>query len=473
MPDLDIFRDDKPKDECGVFGIFGHRKRRISLRKQRAGLPASELTYLGLRGLQHRGQESTGIVASDGKASSYHRGMGLVDSVFDAETLSRLKGHIAIGHNRYATAGNNDLKNAQPLTCKHNGEPLAVAHNGNFVNAQRIRSQLENTGSVFRTTSDTEVILHLLARSAQTDLEDQVIDALRKVHGGYSIVLMDQSTLIGARDPYGFRPLWLGQRDKAYVLASETCALDVIKAKPIREIAPGEMILITSTNQEPRSVRFHPPLPHQSQCIFEHIYLARPDSTVFGGSVSRSRREFGRQLAYECPADADIVIPVPDTATFAALGYSEESGIPFEMGLYRDTYVGRTFMNPKQEIRDLMVEVKLNAIREVLEGKRVVVVDDSIMRGTNCRKLVEMIRAGGAEEVHFRVASAPNKFACFYGVNTPTRKELIASSHTIDEIRESIGADSLGYLSIEGMLRCVKSPSDFCTACFDGNYPKE
>ncbi|MCH8291269.1 amidophosphoribosyltransferase [Candidatus Poribacteria bacterium] len=460
MPNCGEFSDDKPKEECGVFGIFGHPK-------------AAELTYLGLRALQHRGQESAGIVASDRTTFHHHCGMGLVTVVFDEETLSKLKGNIAVGHNRYSTSGDSNLENAQPLICQYKRGPLAIAHNGNLVNAPRIRSDLEDAGSIFRGTSDTEVIAHLLARSQQTYLEDRILDALKEVRGAYSILFMGKSLLIAARDPHGFRPLWLGRLGDAYVLASETCAFDVIEAKAIREIAPGELIIITSTDREPESFHFHPALPHLSQCIFEYIYLARPDSVIFGELVNRPRREFGRQLARESPADADIVIPVPDSATLAALGYSEESGIPFEMGLYRNSFVGRSFMNPSKEMRELMVKVKLNPLPDVLEGKRVIVVDDSIMRGPTSRKFVKLIRQGGATEVHIRIASPPNKFPCFYGVDTPTRKELIASSHTIEEIRKYIRADSLGYLTIEGMLKCMKSPKDFCTACFDGNYPVE
>ena len=341
------------------------------------------------------------------------------------------------------------------------------------MNAQRIRNDLEDAGSIFSTTSDTEVIAHLIARSRQTLLEDRILDALKEIRGAYSLVFMGKSILIGVRDVYGFRPLWLGRVGDSYVLTSETCAFDVIEAEPIREVSPGEMVIITETGKEPESFMFGQTLPYLSQCIFEYIYLSRPDSVVFGELVNRPRRELGRQLARECPAAADIVIPVPDSATLSALGYSEESGIPFDVGLYRNSYVGRAFMNPSQEVRELMVKVKLNPLRDVLEGKRVVVVDDSIMRGTESRKFVKMLRQGGATEVHVRIASPPNKFPCFYGIDTPTRKELIASSHTIEETCKYIRADSLGYLSIEGMLKSMKSPEDFCTACFDGSYPVE
>ncbi len=450
--------DDKPKDECGVFGVFGHPR-------------AVELTYLGLRALQHRGQESSGIVASDGEKFTYHHGMGLVHSVFSAETLEKLEGHIAIGHNRYSTAGGSTLENAQPLVRNYKQGPLALGHNGNLVNAVHIRNHLENAGSIFSTSLDTEVIFHLIAHSRKQALEHRIIDALRSVTGAYSFVCMDKTTLIGARDPYGFRPLWLGKLGDAYVLASETCAFDVVEAEPIREVEPGELVFIRSAHLGLESLRFHKRQSELSQCIFEYIYLARPDSMMFGQSVNNPRREFGRQLAREHPVKADVVIPVPDSATIAALGYAEESGIPFDLGLSRNPFVGRSFMNPTQDIRELMVKVKLNPIRDVLRGKRVVLVDDSIMRGTNSRKLIKIVRQGGATAVHLRIASPPNKFPCFYGVDTPTRGELIASSHTIEEIRKYIRANSLGYLSIEGLLNSVKASQDFCTTCFDGAYP--
>ena len=450
--------DDKPRDECGVFGVFGHPR-------------AVELTYLGLRALQHRGQESSGIIASDGEKFTYHHGMGLVHSVFSAETLEKLEGHIAIGHNRYSTAGASTLENAQPLVRNYKQGPLALGHNGNLVNAVHIRNHLENAGSIFSTSLDTEVIFHLIAHSRKQALEHRIVDALRSVEGAYSFVCMDNSTLMGARDAHGFRPLWLGKLGDAYVLASETCAFDVIEATPIREVEPGELVFIRSAHLGLESLRFHQRQSELSQCIFEYIYLARPDSMMFGHSVNHPRREFGRQLAREHPVKADVVIPVPDSATIAALGYAEESGIPFDLGLSRNPFVGRSFMNPTQDIRELMVKVKLNPIRDVLRGKRVVLVDDSIMRGTNSRKLIKIVRQGGATAVHLRIASPPNKFPCFYGVDTPTRGELIASSHTIDEIRKYIRADSLGYLSIEGLLNSVKASQDFCTTCFDGEYP--
>lgn len=449
---------DKPKDECGVFGVFGHPR-------------AVELTYLGLRALQHRGQESSGIVASDGEEISSYHGMGLVDAVFNTDILAKLKGHIAIGHNRYSTAGESTLENAQPLVRNYKQGKLALGHNGNLVNASHIRNHLENAGSIFSTSLDTEVVFHLIAHSRQDSLEDRIFDAFRAVDGAYSFIVMDKTTLMGARDPHGFRPLWIGKLKDAYVLTSETCALDVIEAEPIREVEPGELVTMRSKHRGVESFRFYPQKPKLSQCIFEHIYLARPDSIMFGQGVNSTRREFGRQLAREHPVKADVVIAVPDSATIAALGYAEESGISYDLGLSRNTFVGRSFMNPTQDIRELMVKLKLNPIREVLQGKRVVVVDDSIMRGTNSRKLVRIVRQGGATAVHVRIASPPNKFPCFYGVDTPTRSELIASKHSIEDIRKYIRADSLGYVSIEGMLKAVKAPDNFCTSCFDGNYP--
>lgn len=452
-----MYSDDTAKDECGVFGVFGHPR-------------AAELTYLGLRALQHRGQESSGIITSDSERFSYHHGMGLVDTVFNTDILSKLSGHIAIGHNRYSTTGESTLVNAQPLVRNYKEGPLALGHNGNLVNALPIRNHLEKVGSIFSTSLDTEVIFHLIAHSRQDSLEDRIFDAFRAVEGAYSFVVMDRDTLMGARDPSGFRPLWIGKLGEAFVLASETCALDVIEAKPIREVEPGELVTFRSIHQGLESFRFNPKKPKLSQCIFEYIYLARPDGMMFGQSVNSRRREFGRQLAREHPVNADVVIPVPDSATIAALGYAEESGIPFDLGLSRNNYVGRSFMNPTQDIRELMVKVKLNPVREVLAGKRVIMVDDSIMRGTNSRKLVKIVREGGATAVHLRIASPPNRFPCYYGVDTATRSELIASKHTIDEIRKYIRADSLGYVSIDGMLNSVKTPENFCTACFDGKY---
>jgi amidophosphoribosyltransferase len=450
------FDEDKPRDGCGVFGIYGHPD-------------AAYLTYLGLYALQHRGQESAGIVTSDRENLYHHHGMGLVVNVFDEERLSKFEGDIAVGHNRYSTAGSSTLRNAQPLVREIVGGPLAIAHNGNLVNAPYLRHELENKGAIFTSTSDTEVIAHLIARSGQIFIEDRILDALMQVRGAYSVLFMTRNEMIAARDPWGFRPLWMGRLKDAVVFASETCAFDVIEAEPEREIEPGEMVIVMPNDI--RSVRFT--AEKHAFCIFEYIYLSRPDSIVFGEIVNRPRRRFGMQLAREHPADADIVIPVPDSANIAALGYAQESGIPFEFGFYRNQYVGRTFIQPTQTSREKMVNIKLNPIRDVVSGKRVVVVDDSIMRGTNCRRIVKLLRRGGAKEVHFRISSPPNRFPCFYGIDTPTRQELIASSHSVEEIRKYIRADSLGYLSIEGMLNCVKNPEEFCTACFDGGYPVE
>jgi len=450
------FDEDKPKGECGIFGIYGHPD-------------AAYLTYLGLYALQHRGQESAGIVTSDREKIYYHHGMGLVVNVFDEERLSKLEGDIAIGHNRYSTAGSSTLQNAQPLVREIFGETLGIAHNGNLINAPYLRRELENKGAIFTSTSDTEVIAHLIARSGQIFIEDRVLDALMQVRGAYSILFMTRNGMIAARDPWGFRPLWMGRLKDAVVFSSETCAFDVIEAEPEREIEPGEMVIVTPNRI--RSVKFA--TERHAFCIFEYIYLSRPDSVVFGEIVNRPRRRLGMQLAREHPADADIVISVPDSANIAALGYAQESGIPFEFGFCRNQYVGRTFIQPTQTSREKMVNIKLNPIRDVVSGKRVVVVDDSIMRGTSSRRIVKILRKGGAKEVHFRISSPPNMFPCFYGIDTPTRQELIASSHTVEEIRKYIRADSLGYLSVEGMLSCVKNPDEFCTACFNGRYPVE
>jgi len=450
------FDEDKPRDECGIFGIYGHPD-------------AAYLTYLGLYALQHRGQESAGIVTSDREKVYYHHGMGLVVNVFDDEMLAKLEGDIAIGHNRYSTAGSSTLQNAQPLVREIVGDILGIAHNGNLVNAPYLRRELENKGAIFTSSSDTEVIAHLIARSGQIFIEDRVLDALTQVRGAYSILFMTRNGMIAARDPWGFRPLWMGRLKDAVVFSSETCAFDVIDAEPEREIEPGEMIIVTPNRI--RSVKFAS--EKHAFCIFEYIYLSRPDSVVFGEIVNQPRRRFGMQLAREHPAEADIVIPVPDSANIAALGYAQESGIPFEFGFYRNQYVGRTFIQPTQTSREKMVNIKLNPIRDVVSGKRVVVVDDSIMRGTSSRRIVKILRRGGAKEVHFRISSPPNMFPCFYGIDTPTRQELIASSHTVEEIRKYIRADSLGYLSVEGMLGCVKNPDEFCTACFNGRYPVE
>jgi amidophosphoribosyltransferase len=450
-------RPDKFRDECGIFGIYGHPE-------------AANLTYLGLYALQHRGQESAGIACSDGKAIHVEKAMGLVADVFTEARLRRLPGEIAIGHVRYSTTGSSQLKNAQPFFAGTHRGSLALAHNGNLVNAMRIRAELEGQGSVFGSTSDTEVILHLVARSQADGVVDAAAEALSELHGAYSLVLMNDQQLLGIRDPHGFRPLSLGQLKDGYVLASESCAFDLIGARFVRDVDPGEFLLIDRTG-----LRSYFPLPvvPATMCIFEHVYFARPDSIVYGQHVARVRKELGRRLAQEAPADADIVIPVPDSGTYAALGYAQAVGLPYEQGMVRNHYVGRTFIEPQRSIRHFGVKVKLNAVREVLEGKRVVVVDDSIVRGTTSRKIVFMLRSAGAREIHMRISSPPTSWPCYYGIDTPTRRELIASSHTVEEIRRYVGADSLAYLSLKGLLAAVGKDDGYCAACWTGQYPVE
>jgi amidophosphoribosyltransferase len=445
---------DRLHEECGVFGICGAED-------------APETTYLGLYALQHRGQESAGIIASDGRKMVGHKGMGLVTEVFTADALSQIKGRLAIAHNRYSTTGGARLENAQPLVVDHRYGKLAIAHNGNLVNAFELRRGMEKDGSIFQTTSDSEIFLHLIARSKGATFEERVIDSLKKVRGAYSAVLMTETSLVGIRDPKGFRPLCLGRRGDAYCIASETCALDIVDATYIRDVRPGEMVIIDENGLRSYQVESGQALAH---CVFELIYFSRPDSTVFGTSVDSARRAFGRRLAEEHPADADIVIAVPDSSNSAALGYSERSRIPFELGLIRNHYIGRTFIDPVQHVRDKGVRVKFNPVRDILEGRKIVVVDDSIVRGTTSRQLVKMLRRGGAKEIHLRVSSPPITYPCCYGIDTPTRSELIASSHSIDEIARYLRVDSLGYLSLEGMLSCVDGPENFCNACFSGNY---
>jgi len=451
---------DKLKDECGVFGIWGHPE-------------AANLTYLGLYSLQHRGQESCGIVASNGHKLRAHKGMGLVADVFKHDSVfDELPGKAAIGHVRYSTAGGNDFKNCQPIMVDYARGSIAVAHNGNLVNAQELRNQLEESGSIFSTVADTEVIIHLLARSSHDILTDRISEALSTVKGAFSVVFLTETRMVAVRDPNGFRPLALGKLDNSYVVASETCAFDLIEAEFIREIEPGEMILVDKHGLK-SFFPFKPTTP--SPCIFEHIYFARPDSYIFGSSVYEVRKDFGRQLAREHAVEADMVIPIPDSGVPAAIGYAEESGIPFQLGLIRNHYVGRTFIEPQQNIRHFGVKLKLNPVRNVIEGKRVVVVDDSIVRGTTARKIIKMIRNAGASEIHLRISSPPTSFPCYYGIDTPTRKELISSSHTIEEINRYVTSDTLGYLSITGMRQAAGvedgSAGHFCDACFSGAYP--
>jgi len=450
--------EDKFHDECAVVGVYGHPE-------------AAKLTYLGLYALQHRGQESTGIVASDGQHIHVEVGMGRVNDFFSEARLTHLPGHLAIGHNRYSTTGSSVLRNAQPLLVDYARGSLAVAHNGNLVNARRLRVELETRGSIFRSTTDTEVILHLVAQSRADDVLDGIVGSLQQVRGAYSLVLMNRTEIFAARDPHGFRPLCLGQLGDGYVVASETCALDLIEATYLRDIAPGELLRISSAGLQ--SYFPLPPAP-ASQCVFELIYFARPDSDIFGHNVYLIRKALGRQLAREAPVAADVVIPVPDSGLPAALGYAEEAGISFDTGLIRNHYVGRTFIEPQQAIRHFGVKIKLNAIKRFLEGKRVVVVDDSIVRGTTSKKLVHMIRQAGAKEVHVRISSPPITHPCLYGIDTPTRTELMAANHTVDEMRDYIEADSLAYLSHAGMMRVAHAQNQsYCSACFTGQYPVE
>jgi amidophosphoribosyltransferase len=444
------------REECGVFGILGNPD-------------AARLTYLGLYALQHRGQEAAGIVTSTPGGLQRRKAQGLVADVFNADVLAELEGSAAIGHVRYSTAGESSAANVQPIFIDCKFGQIAVCHNGNLVNAHLLRYNLVDQGSIFRTTSDTEVILHLFARSEQKDLTDALVDAVRPLEGAFTLLGLTPDALFGIRDPRGFRPLVLGKVDGSYVLSSETCALDLIDAQYIREVEPGEVVVI---KQE--GIRSYFPFsetPH-CQCVFEHVYFSRPDSIVFGRSVHQSRFEMGRRLAQETGVDADVVVPVPDSGVFPAMGYSQEAGIPFEFGLIRNHYVGRTFIEPRQSIRHFGVKVKLNPVRSVLENRRVILIDDSIVRGTTSQKIVGMIRNAGAREIHFRVSSPPTVSPCFYGIDTPKKEELIASSHSVEAITRHLEADSLGYLSHEGLMASVgPEPHRFCSACFTGRYP--
>lgn len=448
---------DKLREECGVFGIYGHTE-------------AANLTYLGLYALQHRGQESAGIASSDGVRLHVHKAMGHVADGFKDRTLIEgLSGTSAIGHVRYSTAGVSGIVNAQPflIDCAH-GE-IAIAHNGNLVNAQELRDTLVAQGSIFQTTSDTEVLLHLYARSRAGSPEAALIESVMQAQGAFSLVLLTKDRLFAVRDPHGFRPLTLGRLGDAWVVCSETCALDLIDAQWVRDVEPGEMLVIGPDGVQ--SLHPFPPEP-RAHCIFEHVYFARPDSYVFGRSVNEVRTEFGRRLAREHPVPADVVVPIPDSGVCAATGFSAESGLPVQFGLIRNHYVGRTFIEPHQSIRHFGVRVKLNPVRSILEGRRVVLVDDSIVRGTTSRKIVKMVRNAGATEVHMRISCPPTISPCFYGVDTPRRADLIAATHTIDEIRRYIGADSLGYLSVDGLLEAVSSDrNSYCTSCYTGRYP--
>ncbi|HEV7968221.1 MAG TPA: amidophosphoribosyltransferase [Candidatus Acidoferrales bacterium] len=484
--------NDRFHDHCGVCGVFGHPE-------------AAKMAYLGLYALQHRGQESAGIVSSDGRELHLEKSMGLVADIFQPDVLARLPGDAALGHTRYSTAGDTSLMNAQPIVIDCNKGKLALGHNGNLPSAARLRRTLEHRGSIFQTTSDTEVIVHLIARSQARNLSGALADALNQVEGAYSLLVLTRDEMYALRDPRGFRPLALGQLDGAWIVASETCAFDLIGASYVRDVEPGEMLRISRAGME--SFHFAPEKPLQ-QCIFEHVYFARPDSLVFGRVVERSREMLGRLLAREHGVPADVVVPVPDSGVPAAVGYSQESGVPFRMGLIRNHYVGRTFIEPQQSIRDFGVKLKLNPVPELLRGKRVVLVDDSIVRGTTSRKIVRMVREAGASEVHMRISCPPTISPCYYGVDTPTREELIASDESrvrprltpeeleafeakidparsnrdeprsdraqrsVEEIRQYLGADTLGYVSLPSLRRAVDDArGSFCTSCYTGVYP--
>ena len=447
---------DKFRDECGVFGIFGHPE-------------AANLTYLGLYALQHRGQESAGIAASDGTHVRHSKAMGYVNEAFNETALATLPGHLAIGHVRYSTAGESRLSNAQPIVidCVHG--PLALGHNGNIINATELRDALVHQGAIFQTSSDSEVVVHLFARSPEATIEGAIVDAISQVRGAFSFVMMNRDRVIGVRDPHGFRPLAIGRLGEAWVVCSETCALDLIGATYVRDVEPGEVVVLSA--QGLKSIKPFAPA-RQAQCVFEHVYFARPDSYVFGESVNEVRTNLGRRLAQEAPVDADVVVPIPDSGVCAAVGYAEASGIPMRMGLIRNHYVGRTFIEPQQSIRHFGVRVKLNPVRSILEGKRVVLVDDSIVRGTTSRKLVGMVRHAGAREVHMRISCPPTISPCFYGIDTPRRSELIAATHTLEEIRRYLNADSVSYLSLDGLTGSMEGgKSKYCTSCYTGVYP--
>ena len=447
---------DKLHDECGVVGVYGHPE-------------AANLVYLGLYALQHRGQESAGIVASTHSKMRLEVGMGLVADVFDPIRILKLPGPLAIGHNRYSTAGKSELVNAQPCMINYSAGSLALAHNGNLVNAQTIRKDLGGKGAIFQSTNDSEVIVHLMAQSKAETFLDRAAEALKQVSGAYSLVLMTKTELLAARDPHGFRPLCLGKLDGSYIVASETCVMDFIEAEFIREIEPGELILI---NDQGIQSFFPFNKAETKHCVFEHIYFARPDSFMFGEHVYTARKNMGRAMAQESPADVDIIVPVPDSGVVSAMGFAEESGIPFEMGLIRNHYVGRTFIEPQSQIRHFGVKLKLNAVKKIIAGKRVAIIDDSIVRGTTARKIVKMLRDAGAKEIHLRISAPPILHSCFYGIDTPTKEELIAHTHNLEETRQYLAADSLAYLSLEKMMEVLENgKKKFCSACFDGNYP--
>ncbi len=446
-----------PKHYCGVFGIYGHPN-------------AAELTYFGLYALQHRGQESAGIVSSDGGQFRTHKGMGLVSQIFNGDVLPGLVGKMAVGHTRYSTTGSSHLRNAQPLTVDCARGEIAIAHNGNLTNAAQLREELENRGSIFQTTVDSEIILHLMAQPNLNGHSNNLIDTVRRIEGAFSLVIMTENELIGVRDPHGFRPLSIGMVDGAYVLASETCAFDLIHAKFVRDVEPGEIVIINE--QGIKSVQAFPEQERRAFCIFEYVYFARPDSTIANRNVYKVRVEMGRQLARENAVEADIVVPVPDSGNYAALGYSLESGIPYEIAFIRNHYVGRSFLQPSQLIRDFNVRVKLNLIPELVKGRRVIIVDDSIVRGTTCKTRVNTLKEAGAKEVHVRVSCPPHMNPCVYGIDFPDRNKLMAANYSLDDIRKYLNADSLAYLSQDGMVKATGlDKKSFCMACYDGDYP--
>ncbi|MGC9327298.1 MAG: amidophosphoribosyltransferase [Candidatus Hinthialibacter sp.] len=443
-------------EACGLFAIADHPE-------------ASHLTYLGLYTLQHRGQESAGIVTAEGEHASSHIGMGLVADVFEEEALMKLRGDRAIGHVRYSTTGSSDIINAQPILCEYRRGWVSVAHNGNLINTMELRSDLESKGSIFRTTTDSEILIHLLARSPHVDFLDALEESLNKLRGAYSMVIMNDQYVIGLRDPLGIRPLSLGRKGDSYIFCSETCALDIIEAEYVRTVEPGEMVIIHKDRIESR---FFSKETRKAQCIFELVYFSRPDSIVFGKRVHPARENLGRELARECPTDADVVVAIPDSSVCSAIGYSMESGVPMQQGIIRSHYIGRTFIEPSQSIRDFGAKLKYNPVRSVLKDKRVIVVDDSIVRGTTMRKIVKMLRKAGAAEVHLRIASPVWIEPCYYGVDTPERGKLIGATHSLEEIKKHLRVDSLYYLSIEGLLKaCEGTEEEFCTACFSGKYP--
>lgn len=448
--------DYRPREECGIFGIFNHPE-------------AAYLTFLGLYSLQHRGQESAGIVSAENGEPKSHKGMGLVAETFDEGIIKALAGTAAVGHVRYSTTGSSLLKNAQPFLVQHSGGFLAIAHNGNLINARDLKIKLEAKGSIFQSTMDSEIFVHLIARSKKIGYLEKTIQALAQVRGAYSLAILTEQSLIAARDPHGFRPLCLGEINGSYVVASETCALDLVQAHYLRDVLPGEIILIDKEGLH--SVQPFPKVK-PAFCIFEYIYFARPDSNIFGENVYLIRKRLGARLAEESPAEVDFVMPIPDSGNYAALGFAERLGLPFEMGMIRNHYVGRTFIQPSQTIRDFGVKVKLNPVKDLLKGKKVVVIEDSIVRGTTSRTRIRALREAGAKEVHMRVSCPPHRFPCHYGIDFPTREELIASSRSVEEIRQFIGLDSLAYISLEGMVGAMPQPKDsFCLACYNGTYP--